>query len=246
MLANSDTEHDDKREKHEFSVAAHQNHNKEETQSTIWNEIDSTEDIEGAESQFVPSFGPPHHPQHYYNSPDFHTSGTSPILAYIHMFNSGYPYACTFPYSKYVTPYVPSLPDAYVTAHHPTSYYPYENVKFPYAEEYPHYLPHGVSHSYFPTQHFGVNLHADSFHPTSYRHIHDHYSFLGVHQPPVHVRPHNNPHSFHSVVNYGYINLHHGDHFEPHNNGKTIPHHAGKLNYLYKIFKIRKFYISFV
>ncbi|XP_046980553.1 uncharacterized protein LOC124545651 [Schistocerca americana] len=27
-----------------------------------------------------------------------------------------------------------------------------------------------------------------------------------------------NPHSFHSVVNYGVISVHHGDHFEPHNN----------------------------
>ncbi|XP_049942057.1 uncharacterized protein LOC126419038 isoform X1 [Schistocerca serialis cubense] len=37
-----------------------------------------------------------------------------------------------------------------------------------------------------------------------------------------------NPHSFHSVVNYGVISVHHGDHFEPHNNGVAEPdrHHT--------------------
>jgi hypothetical protein len=42
------------------------------------------------------------------------------------------------------------------------------------------------------------------------------------------------------VVNYGYINVHHGDHFEPHDNRKTIPHHAGKLIYRPNRLEIRK------
>jgi hypothetical protein len=230
VLANSDIAH--KAQKDEFSDTTHQNHEKEEAESTKRSDSDSTDETEGAESQFVPSFGPPQHPQHYYNPPDFHALGTSPILAYRHMFDHGYPYACTFPYSKYVTPFVSSPPDSYTRDHHPTpSYYPHVNVKFPYAEEYLHYLPHAVSQSYYPTHHFGVNLHPGDFYPTYYRQFHDHYSSLGVHQPPVHVRPRSNPHTFHSVVNYGYINLHHGDHFEPHGNGNTIPYHAGKWNY---------------
>jgi hypothetical protein len=223
LVANCDTAHTATAARHESSHTSQQKHKTEEAQDTKRRLADSTRDIEVAESQFVPSFGPPHHPQRYFASLGSHTSGTSPILAYSHMYSSGHPYACTFPYYQHVLPFVLSPPESHVPPHHPTiPHYPYGNARLPYAEEYLHYLPRGVSHD------FAVNLPSEGFYPSFYRHTPDRSPFLELHQPPVQVRPHNNPHVFHSVVNYGYSNLHHGDHFEPHHNGRTIPHRGGK------------------
>jgi hypothetical protein len=242
VFAHSDDTHENKIEKYTISDRMHPSRNKEELATTALKNTNNTDDKEGAESHFVPSFGPFQPPEHYYDPLSFHTFGPSPILAYTYMFNHGYPYACTFPYSKYVTPFVPSPSDPYLGTHKPaTSYYPHGYVRYPYAEEYTNYLPHAGSYGYpYPTEHFGVELHHGSFyspHP-------NHYSHLRLHQPPISVPSRGTPHEFHSVVNYGHINLHHGDHFEPHNNRKTIPylpyHYTGKFNYSSKTYEARR------
>jgi hypothetical protein len=237
LLANSDDTHANKTEKYPISDRMHQSRNKEETITTTLKDTNDADEKEGAESSFVPSFGPLQPSEYYYNPLYFHKFSPSLIMAYRYMSNHGYPYACAFPYSKYVTPFVSSPLDSYLGSHKPAiSYHPHGHVGYPYAEDYTHYLPYTDSYRYpYPTHFFGVELHAGSL----YSRHHDYYSYLQLHQPPISVPsrsvPHDSPRAFHSVVNYGHIDLHHGDHFEPHNNGRVIPylpyHYTGELKY---------------
>ncbi|XP_069686099.1 uncharacterized protein [Periplaneta americana] len=201
-----------------------------EKQEELSAAANSSDEKQGSASHFVPSFGPPQPPDHYYDPYYFHTFGPSPILAYRYMFNHGYPYACTYAYNKYGTPFIPSPPDYFLGSHHYSPpYHPHVNFKLPYAEEYPHYLSPAARGFHYPGPHY-VPHHPPNYYPVHHHHAHGHYPY---HPPtPIHARgiPHNNPHAFHSVVNYGHINLHHGDHFEPHDNGKSphphpYPHH---------------------
>jgi hypothetical protein len=245
VFAHSVDLRDNSVENYTISGRRQKNHHEEEPATPTREDTNNGDEKYGAESRFVPSFGPFQPPEQYYDSPSLHTFSSSPILAYRYMFNHGYPYACHFPYSKYVTPFRPSASDYFLATHKSaSSHFPQAHVTYPYAEEYNHYLPHAGSYTFpYPSHQFGVELHHGSFyppHPASY-------SYLGVPQPPVSLRSRGTPHEFHSVVNYGHINLHHGDHFEPHNNGKTIPHHyPGKLVYRSRIFETRiKFEVLF-
>ncbi|PSN41182.1 hypothetical protein C0J52_16108 [Blattella germanica] len=191
------------------------------------NKILNSHEKHGSASHFVPSFGPIglQNPDPY-NPYQFHLFGPSPISAYRYMSSHGYPYACTFPYSR---PFVPSPRDYYLDAHEPPSfYYPHQHFKYPYAEHYPNYLPPGYHPHHHPQYFPGQFHHNSGYYPSHSVPFHGHYPhhFGPVpHPSPRHLdHPHNNPHAFHSVVNYGHINLHHGDHFEPHDNGKTTPY----------------------
>ncbi|KAJ9594932.1 hypothetical protein L9F63_013792, partial [Diploptera punctata] len=185
-----------------------------------------TDEKEGSASVFVPSFGPPQPPNHI-NPFLFHNFGPSPIHAYQFMFSHGYPYACTFPYSKFLAPFVPSQRDLFLDSHQPaTFHYPHEHLKLPYAEHFPNYLPYNYHHLYHHHNHHETfyqphPVYIKQHYPLSFPHISQH----NIPHISQHDIPHINPHAFQSVVNYGHINLHHGDHFEPHDNGKEVPFH---------------------